>query len=109
MRKTQFIAFLFLVCLSSSGQAWWWGQQDNYWQCLLDELPAVKNDTVAESIVNQCKDTYPIHTRIFIQKNSSWFGFNSAEQCVTRKAKSVRSEVAARYLQAACYKLYPNK
>ena len=108
MRKTPFIALLFLTCLSSNGQAWW-GQQDNYWQCLLDELPDVKNDTVAESIVNQCKDSHPIHTRIFIEKNSSWFGFSSADQCVKRKAKSVRSEVAAQYLQAACYKLYTNK
>ena len=105
MRKSQITALLLLACLSSSGHAWW-GKPDNYWQCLLDELSDVKNDTAAQSIINQCKNTYPIHSRIFIEKNASWFGFSSAEQCVKRKAKSVRSELAAQYIQAACHKLY---
>ena len=107
MKKLSLIIFLLLLCLSSNAQAWW-GEKDNYWQCLLNELTDVKNDIAAESIINQCKDQHPIHTRVFVKKNTSWFGYSTAKHCVNSKAKSVRSDVAAQFIEAACYKLYPN-
>ena len=85
-----------------------WFSPDNYWECLLDELQNIQSDTIAEEAVELCKNNFPFHERIFITKKTAWFGPKTAGQCVIKYGKKIKTEVGARYLQSACYKLYPD-
>ena len=86
-----------------------WFSADNYWECILDDMQLVQSDTVAQEVVKSCKDQYPFHERIFIEYKHPWFGPKTASQCVLKYGKKIQSEVGARHLQAACYKLYPDE
>ena len=83
-----------------------WFRHNSYWQCILKEMQSVNSDTIAHEVVKNCKDEYPFHERIFIEKKRPWFGVKTASQCVLKYGKKVQSEIAAKHIQAACYKLY---
>ncbi len=100
-------SFIFLVAFATSTSKASWFGPDNYWECLLKDLRDVHTDTIAEEIVKSCKDTYPFHERIFIEKKNHWFGIKTATKCVLKYGKDIQSEVSAKHIQAACYKLYP--
>ena len=85
-----------------------WFGTDNYWECLLKKMPGVQSDTIAEEVVLSCKQEHPFHKRIYIEKKNPWFGPKTASSCVLKYGKEVRSESGARYIQSACYKLYPD-
>jgi len=68
----------------------------------------VQTDTIADQVVSICKNQYPFHERVFIEKKRSWFGPKTANECVLKYGKHVQSEIGARYIQSACYKLYPD-
>jgi hypothetical protein len=99
---------LLLVLISHPSLAGWFSE-DNYWQCLLDEMRNVQTDTIADEVIAYCKDLHSFHERVFIEKKSSWFGIKTARECSIKHGKNVNSELAARHIQAACYKLYPDK
>ena len=107
MRHISPLMLLSMTCFVSPIHAGWFGP-DNYWECILKNLTAIQSDTIANEVISSCKNEFPFHERIFIEKKSSWFGPKSASSCVVKYGKDVRSEVAARYIQSACYKLYPN-
>ncbi|OUV63630.1 MAG: hypothetical protein CBC79_01095 [Gammaproteobacteria bacterium TMED119] len=106
--KIVVLHLLLLLILSPTIQAGWL-KDDNYWQCLLDTMQDIKSDTVAEELVAHCQQRYPFYTRIFIKKKRPVFGIKTASECVLKRGKNINSEVAARYIQAACYKLYPEQ
>ena len=95
-----------LLILIPCAQAGWLSE-DNYWQCLLDDMHDVKSDTVAAEVIDRCQQRYPFYTRIFINKKRPLLGIKTASECVIARAKNSTSEVAARAIQSACYKLYP--
>ena len=95
--------FFFGPAIVSAG----WFSSDNYWECLLKEMQNVQSDTIANEVVEACKERYPFHERVFIEKKRHWFGPKTASACVLKHGKRVQSEVGARYIQSACYKLYP--
>ncbi|MEM7304513.1 MAG: hypothetical protein AAF372_03175 [Pseudomonadota bacterium] len=101
-----FLILLILLC-SSSLHAGWFGH-NNYWECLLEKLEDVQTDTVANEAIELCKQDYPFYERTFVDKKDPWFGVKSADECVVKYGKRVKSEIAARYIQSACYKLYPD-
>lgn len=105
----KFVVFILLTSyfLTGNSYAGWFGA-DNYWECLLDNMHAVQSDAIAEEVIKSCKNTYPIHKRVFIEKKRPWFGVKTASQCVLKHGKKTPSEIAARHIQAACYKLYSN-
>ena len=102
------LQILLITSISQSSQAGWFSD-DNYWQCLLDNMQDIKSDTVAQELVEHCQQRYPYYTRIFIKKKRPLFGIRTASECVLKRGKNINSEVAARYIQAACYKLYPEQ
>ena len=101
------IIFLSIASLFPAAYAGWFGP-DNYWECLLKNMQNVQSDTIAEEVVKSCKDEYSFHERVFIEKKSSWFGPKTASACTLKYGKKVHTEVGARYIQSACYKLYPD-
>lgn len=102
------LIFILLFLASPLSHAGWFSP-DNYWECILDNMDQVQSDTIAKQVTKTCKDSYPIHTRIFIEKKKPWFGVKTASQCTIKHGKQVKSEVAAAQIQAACYKLYDDE
>lgn len=96
-----------LTLYTTASPAGWFGH-DNYWECLLENLEGVQTDTVANEAIDLCKEDYPFYERTFIDKKEPWFGVKSADECVIKYGKHVKSEIAVRYIQSACYKLYPD-
>lgn len=86
--------------------AGWFGH-DNYWDCLLEEMQNVQSDTIAKEVVSSCKDKFAFHDRVFVEKRYPWFGVKTASACVIKYGKRIQTEIGARYIQSACYKLYP--
>ena len=102
------LMYILTLCLYSTLALAGWFGHDNYWECLLENLESVQTDTVAEEAIDLCKSDYPFYERTFVDKKKPWFGVKSAEECVVKYGKHVNSEIAARYIQSACYKLYPD-
>ena len=105
--KTLSTAFILAIYTNSAVAGWF--SPDNYWECLLDEMQNVQSDTIAEEVINACKQRHPFHERVFANKKRSWFGPKSASACVLKYGKRIQTELGARYIQSACYKLYPDK
>ena len=105
--KILLLVIIMSLNVISTTHAGWFGP-DNYWECLLDEMQEVQSDTIAEEIVSACKDKFAFHDRIFVEKKRPWFGIKTASACVIKYGKRVQTEIGARYIQSACYKLYPN-
>jgi hypothetical protein len=72
MKKTLVAAIILLsnACVAHAG----WFSQDNYWECLLDDMQDVQSDTIAEEVISSCKDKFAFHDRIFITEKTPWFG-----------------------------------
>lgn len=105
--KTSALVVLCLVTISTQTNAGWFSA-DNYWECLLDNMEKVQSDTIAEEVVASCKDRFAFHDRMFVEKKRPWFGPKTASACVLKYGKRVQTELGARYIQSACYKLYPD-
>ena len=108
MHTCSFTAILLIIVATPSTYAGWFSA-DNYWECILDDMRDIQSDTIAEEVINSCKDAHPFHERIFVEKKYPWFGLKTASECVLKYGKNIKSELAARHIQAACYKLYPDK
>jgi hypothetical protein len=106
--KTLLLAILLWLNIVGSIVHAGWFSPDNYWDCILDEMQNVQSDTIAEAVVSSCKDQFAFHDRIFVEKKRRWFGPKTASACVLKYGKRVQSEIGARYIQSACYKLYPD-
>tara|TARA_R110002096_G_scaffold297437_3_gene491916 strand:+ start:334 stop:636 length:303 start_codon:yes stop_codon:yes gene_type:complete len=99
---------MFLAPVISTCACAGWFSPDNYWECILDEMQNVQSDTIAEEVVISCKDKFAFHDRIFVEKRRPWLGPKTATACAVKYGKKVQTEIGARYIQSACYKLYPN-
>lgn len=74
-------------------------------ECWLDNLPGTKNDFVAQRILVDCS-TYALYDG---KKIDGWFGGKTASWCVKKYGEDTVSELAARIITAACFRLYENK
>lgn len=78
----------------------------NYYECILDEMPGVKNDIVARQIIANCASKCPDKST----KKKTRLGFSgrrTASKCFLKYAKDTTSEVGARVIRYSCYSLYP--
>jgi len=107
MKIVLLAAIMSLTTTTTTAYAGWFSS-NNYWECLLDNMQKVQSDTIAEEVVASCKDKFAFHDRIFIEKKQPWFGPKTASACVLKYGKQVQTEIGARYIQSACYKLYPD-
>ena len=106
MQRLAIIGYLLVLVMHPSQAGWF--RPDNYWECLLDNMRKVQSDAIAQEVIKSCKSQFPFHKRVFIKKKQPWFGVKTASQCVLKHGKNTPSEIAARRIQAACYKLYSN-
>lgn len=100
MRYRFFVVFVML--LNGTASAGVFGY-DNYWDCILDQMPGVQNDVAAGAVMRQCHVQAP--NRAVERKRSTFLGMN-AEKCLLKNGKKVRSERAAVQIRLACRSLY---
>ena len=74
-------------------------------ECILDEMPDARNDTVAREKMRMCRKDFPTNTAKM--KKSSFFGFSSSSECIIKYAEDTSSKFAARQIMYACNRLYP--
>jgi len=79
----------------------------NYWECILDEMPGVKNDPAAIEVVRKCRSEFKNSSDV--KKKFPLFGVTTAGECVLEYGKDVSSPRGAKMVRAACYRLYPRK
>lgn len=79
----------------------------NYWECILDEMPGVKNDLAAIEVIKKCRKKFPNSSNI--EKKTSFFVTKTAGDCVLEYGSDVSSPRGAKLVRAACYRLYPRE
>ncbi|WP_417914019.1 hypothetical protein [Candidatus Electronema sp. JM] len=84
-----------------------WFGPSNYFECILDKMPGVKNDTVASETMQICRKEFPNQSEV--KKKSAIIGIKNSSECVLKYAKDETSPLSARLIKAACYKLYPKE
>jgi len=94
------VLFVFCALFSSVVMA-----EQSREECWLDNMPGTKNDFVARQVIMDCNK----NTHYLYAKSDGWFGGKTASWCVKKYGQYVVSELAARAITAACYKLYENK
>ncbi len=92
---------------AKSGWLTGWFGPSNYFECILDKMPGVKNDTAANAVIRLCRNKFPDRSKV--KKKSPIIGIKNGSECVFKYAKDVTSPRGAKLIQAACYKLYPRK
>jgi hypothetical protein len=106
MKHTKYLVVIFTFLASASVYAGLLGPS-NLWECILEEMPGVKNDPAAIEVIRKCKKEFPSTPEV--KKKSPIFGVSTAGECVIEYAKDVSSPRGAKYIRAACYKLYPKE
>ena len=97
---TKISLFVFCALFSSAVIA-----EQSRQECWLDNMPGTKNDFVAQRIIMDCNKYDDYHG----EKSDGWFGGKTASWCVKKYGQDVVSELAARVITAACFRLYENK
>lgn len=106
MKEVKCLTVFFILLGSVSTSASVWGP-DNFWECILEELPGVKNDAAARELLLLCKKEYP--NTYIVEKKAPVFGISTAGECVIEHAKDVTSRKGAMAIRSACYKIYPKE
>jgi hypothetical protein len=75
----------------------------NFWECILKEMPGVKNEVYARVVIKKCKNDYP---NKYVFKESTLFGVRSFEDCVLKYAKDTINVFGSRAIGKACHELY---
>ncbi len=104
IENIELLVFCFILLIPLNAFAGMFGPS-NFWECILDEMPGVKNDTVATAIVIKCRKKFPNTTEF--EKKSSVFAPKTANECVIKYAENVSSPKAGGLIKGACYRLYP--
>ena len=76
--------------------------------CVLEYMPGVQNDVVADAVVKYCNDAYYGSKRYAGQSKAAATAYNGAFDCLYRNAASSRSEDAVEAIEDACDQLYDN-
>jgi hypothetical protein len=104
--KTCLIVFTLLIICSFLSPCVY--AECNYYECILDEMPGVKNDIVAGQIMAKCKSKCTDKSR----EEKTRFGFSgriTASKCALTYVKDTKSEKGRHIIRRACYALYPKE
>lgn len=91
-----------LSLMSLSANAGLFGYS-NYYECVLDKMPGVKNDIAAHAIIRSCREKAP---ETDVGSTFLSFGRMSRTECIAKYAKEVASEVGVIQVRIACNRLY---
>ncbi|BCX89046.1 hypothetical protein MIN45_P1416 [Methylomarinovum tepidoasis] len=78
---------------------------DNYWECLLDEMPDTLTYGGAMEKITQCKKRFPDPTRYRLGKGL--LGPKNFSGCLARYLKTTKEPLARHSIQNACFRLFP--
>lgn len=104
MQILKYFAVMFIVFWPVSAFPGMFGPS-NVYECILDEMPGVKNDPAAVEVMRKCRKKFPNNPAV--EKKTPVIGIKTAGECVLKYGKDVLSPKGAKYIQAACYRLYP--
>lgn len=93
---------VFGLLLSGSASAGFFGYE-NYWDCVLEEMPGAQNDIAARAVMRKCNTEAP--ARVVERKRFKFLGMDFNE-CLVKNTKSIRSELGANQVRFACRYLY---
>lgn len=74
------------------------------WECVLKEMPSVKNDIAARILFSDCNKQYG--TERTTMRSFSVFGPSTRSECARKYTPGTSSLLAARQIFAACNALY---
>ena len=77
----------------------------NFYECILDDMPGVRNNIAAREIMLNCRKDFPDAGTP--ETKSSWGG--SARDCVVKYGKSAVGEIGPNLIRRSCYALHPNE
>lgn len=77
----------------------------NFYECILDDMPGVRNNIAAREIMLNCRKDFP--DPVIPETKSSWGG--SARDCVVKYGKSAVGEIGPNLIRRSCYALHPNE
>lgn len=76
-------------------------------ECILTYMPGVMNDTVADLVIDFCRDTYFGSKYSAKPRASGEGGMRDAFDCTLQKAASTTNRDVADAIHKACKELYP--
>jgi len=98
-----------LTILTPSGAlAGWWEQltgPDNYWECLLKEMPGTFTYGGALEKLTDCRQRFPDKTDY--RSGNGLFGPRNYQDCVGEALANTKDPLARRSIRNACYHLFP--
>lgn len=97
------LLLMFLPCVVNAGIF----GSSNYWECILEEMPGVRNDPAVYAVIGKCRKDFP--NRSSVRKKSSIFGGTTARECFLEHGKAVSNPKTVKFLRHACYRLYPKE
>ena len=77
----------------------------NYQECILDEMPGVKSDSIAIQVIRTCWKEFS-GSRI-VERKKPLFGINTEGECLLKYGKDVASPKGLRAIREACRRFYP--
>ena len=80
---------------------------NNYYECILYEMPEAESDQEAKELHKQCKQDYSLS--IPLKRKESYLGVETADQCIQEFVPQTQSPEARRWIKNACYKVYIKK
>ena len=100
------IAIAALVAYSPKSAAALFGPE-NYWECILDQMPGSQNDIDALAVKKLCRQKFPDYSwRKEVPKKASGLFTDSATECLEEFASKTPSAEGQRELRAACIGMY---
>lgn len=99
LRKTSLSLVLLLASIAAHAD-------NDFADCLLDNLQGVQNDPAAYSIIQLCLKRYPSGFT-GIEKRVGWFAkYSSGAECTAARAKTAGGAIAPQRIRGVCYALY---
>lgn len=81
---------------------------ENYWDCILDDMQGVKNDSAAKAVALACVAKFP-DTSEPTGVRSPLFGAQTRNECYASYGKEATSFRALKQIRMACHFLYPEE
>lgn len=94
--------FVVVICFFSANST-----AEDFANCIINKMQGVQNDAAANAVLNLCKEENGGGFDS-VEKGSGrgMFSFESGNECTIKKAKDIRSQIAANFVRAACRVLY---
>ncbi|BCX82539.1 hypothetical protein MIT9_P2125 [Methylomarinovum caldicuralii] len=108
MTTLRFLLALTAALSLNVAQAGLWGRlfgPDNYWECLLDEMPGTLTYGGSMEKLAQCKKRFPDPTAY--KPGKGLLGPKDFQGCLAKYLETTKEALARHSIQNACFRLFP--